>query len=237
MRHKLINDMAKILNDGTEQGEIGNFILEREAEGRITKVKVSERDLFENPHEYDYVYSPGAYKIIREAIDNTKIQVWSVSQFSLKIGLSTSALYQNSTRCGIMTYKTFKRMRDFLKPYKKILKNWESFVDIRLVPRGIRARQRHAYHANVAAFVEPYNAGFRKIEKMRGVVLEVSNTFTDQDNGLFVKALPEEGVVIHNMGIHFSTEPLAPFVADAKRAEDKSVTNRGIVYAVTGKCN
>ena len=54
---------------------------------------------------------------------------------------------------------------------------------------------------------------------------------------LLLKALPEEGVVIHNMGLHFSTEPLATFVADAKRAEDKSVTNRGIVYAVTGKCN
>lgn len=224
---KLIKDI-KAIAVGAESSE--SFKIERIVGGK--KFCVKARGETQKSNLYDYVYSRGLPVLLREAIDCVKTPWRSLRELMLSAGCTN--LYTVNVKNGVVTYKTFSKIRELLRPYKRFLSSWNSFINIYYIPRNQQVvwRTRYAVHTDT---LNIYNAGVRsRVCKAAKTTDGNITIFTDFGRGVYVKGDHSKNIVVHNMGGTTTPEGMVSFKEDFKYSQD-SVLKNGIEYVLTTK--
>lgn len=239
---KLSINEKNILNDiistftGKEKDAPVNFYLRR-YDGSVKQTIKVEDSLPVNAR--DLVYSRGLSNIIREACDCPYIAA-SRWVLALRMGLCSRFFYTKNVKAGVITYNSFRKIRDYLKTYKKFLKSWHDFTDVKFVPRGELDYVKTTYKPLNKFDLNKYNAGARTRKLMAKAVHPDDDrlvVFTDKEAGLVIsrRDFKDTTTVVHNMGGDLTAEPLYPIKREVDSSREKTLTVRGMRYALADK--
>lgn len=217
------------------------YKVSRKENNKKLNISVTYKDLSENINNNDIVFSPGLNAVIREARDLPG-KYLNIGWIAVLTGLSVSTFYSKNFKAGCIRYGSFKAIKKALYRYRKLLKSWDSFMDIKHLDEDA-PKHVITYYKNVAKFnLKSYNAGARtrKLLAKRTVGKDFIE-FTNNKEGFSIKTEDingPEAKVIHSMSNRsFVVEGLNPLKEEVMLAvkTHPCLTVRGMKYALSKK--